>query len=573
MKTQYINYLTNNDRSRIVILAIILTAGCFITAQSQHKESSLKSGEKLFEEQISPLLKGMGDQQFEISSDNRRAQTYFNQALALTYGFNHLEAGRSYEQVAVLEPNEAIAYWGRALVLGPNINLAMPPDVVIPAYENIQKALSLKAYASQLERDLIDALAVRYSRDESMSDRKELDEKYADAMRKLGEKYPENATVLTLLASALMNLHPWDYWNSDGTPKAWTPEILEVLESGLEKHPNHAGLIHYYIHAVEASKNPGRAMEGADILADLIPGAGHIVHMPSHIYIRTGRYHAGVLANERAIKVDTDYITQCRQQGIYPLAYAPHNRHFLWSMATLEGSSAKAINAAEHMAKHTDQELMGVEGLSFLQHYWVTPIYAYVRFGKWDTIFSLPKPDASLLYPTGVWHYARGIAFTATGEFHEAEDELRKLKHLSGNESLKEVTLNGINDAYHVLQIARLTLEGELLAKQGKIEISVATFRKAIQLEDDLKYNEPADWHYPVRQSLGAVLLDAGKYEDAEAVYRQDLENFPKNGWSLYGLWQSLSEQGRAEEAREVRAQFREAWKYADFNLTASRVL
>ena len=531
------------------------------------------NGEKIFGDQIAPLLEGMGDQRFEIITNNDFAVIYFNQAIALTYGFNHLEAGRSFKQVAQLDEDVALAYWGQALVLGPNINAAMNPGSVKTAYDLIQQAKSKIKYASELEADLIHALAERYSLDETLSDRAELDEAYAEAMRKVAATYPENPHVQTLFAEALMVLHPWDYWNSDGTPKPWTSEILEVLESGLEKYPNHAGLIHYYIHAVEASKQPERALEGADVLGSLIPGAGHIVHMPSHIYIRTGKYQEGVLANERAIEVDDAYITQCRQQDIYPLGYMPHNRHFLWAMATLQGNSSKAIMAAEHLAGHVDKELMKQDGMTFIQHFWLSPVYAYVRFGKWDKIMAIEKPDAKLRYPLAIWHYARGIAFSAQDETEQAAVELQALRKIASDQELKSEYTFGINTVYDVLQIAAYALEGEMEAARGNYGKSIHALEKAVQLEDNLNYNEPSDWHYPVRQSLGAVLMKARQYSKAEKVYREDLEVFPENGWSLFGLYQSLEKQRKAEEAKSVQHRFNEAWRWADVKLNSSRVL
>ena len=530
-------------------------------------------GEKLFGEQIAPLLEGMGDHHFAISSENDIANIYFNQAIALTYGFNHVEAERSYQQVALLDPTSAIAYWGQALVLGPNINAGMDPASVMPAFEAIKKAKSLKKYASGFERDLIDALSKRYSDDVTLSDRTELDLAYAKAMRKVVERHPDNPHARTFLAEALMVIHAWDYWNGDGRPKEWTPEILEVLETGLGKNPKHAGLIHYYIHAVEASKTPGRGLEYAKTLEALVPGAGHLVHMPSHIYIRTGYYQEGVEANERAIIVDNNYITQCRQQGIYPLAYVPHNRHFLWAMATMQGNSKKAIMAAEHMARHVDPENMRLPGLGTLQHYWVTPLYAYVRFGKWDNIMQTEKPAEDLLYPTGVWHYARGIAFTAKGHFDAARRELQALDKIRENPELGNITVWEINNATEVLSIASLALEGEIEGKSGNYAESISILKQAVELEDRLNYNEPSDWHYPMRQSLGAVLLEAGRAAEAEQVYREDLETFPENGWSLFGLYKSLMSQGKYEEAAAVKNRQAEAWAWADISLEESRVL
>lgn len=554
-----------------IFMALCATAYA-VNAASTSNEGSLK-GRNLFEGQIAPLLEGMGTHGFEISSKSDMANTFFNQAIALTYGFNHLEAGRSYEQVALLDANSAMAYWGQALVLGPNINGAMEPSAVKPAMAAIAKAISLKPYASVKERGLIDALATRYSHDETMAERADLDMAYAAAMRKLASQYPNDAHIQTLLAEALMVIHAWDYWHGDGKPKEWTPEILDVLEAGLAKHPRHAGLIHYYIHATEASKTPQRAERYADTLRELVPGAGHLVHMPSHIYLRVGRYQDGVIANEKAMQVDDNYITQCRAQGVYPVAYVPHNRHFLWAMATMQGSSAKAINAAEHMAHHIDTALMREPGLGTLQHYWVTPLYAYTRFGEWSKIFASKKPNVDLKYPLGVWHYARGVAFVAANKLDRARLELSVVKSLAADNDLKNVTVWEINDAQSVLTIAALVLEGELEGKAKNFDASISLFEKAIALEAALNYNEPSDWHYPVRQSLGAVLLDAKKYSAAERVYRADLAVFPKNGWSLYGLQQALLGQGKKQEAKGVAKQFEQSWQWADITLSASRIL
>lgn len=553
---------------RKVVLGFMVSILTICSANSQPFQ-----GDKLFKEQIAPLLEGMGVHNFEISSKEDLAYIFFNQAIALTYGFNHLEAHRSYEQVASIDPKSGIAYWGMALVLGPNLNAKMEASAVKPAYEAIQKAKGLVEYASEKEKGLIEALSKRYSNDETLSDRVELDYAYADAMRALAKKHPNDPHIQTLLAEALMVIHAWDFWTGDGKPKEWTPEILEVLETGLENNPRHAGLIHYYIHAVEASKRPGRALQGADILADLVPGAGHLVHMPSHIYIRTGKYQEGVEVNEKAILVDNEYITQCRQQGIYPVAYVPHNRHFLWAMATMQGNSKKAIMAAEHMANHIDQNLMREEGFGTLQHYWVTPIYAYVRFGKWEKILEIPKPDSDLKYPLAIWHYARGVAFTSFGNTKEAKKELKALQEISSDVNLKKITVWEINDAYSVLQIATLALEGEVEGKERNYSRAITILEKAAAMEDRLNYNEPSDWHYPIRQSLGAILLESGDFAGAERIYLEDLETFPENGWSLYGLQKALEGQDKRIEAENVKLRFERAWQWADIILYSSRVI
>lgn len=545
----------------------------WVTASLQITFGQPMQGDNLFKGQHAPLFEGMGTHNFEISSEDELAGIYFNQAIALTYGFNHLEATRSYEQVALIVPDAAIAYWGQALVLGPNLNAAMESTSIKPAFEAIRKAKELSKKASPKEKDLIAALAKRYSQDETLSDRTELDYAYANAMKTLVNKYPKDPNIRTLFAEALMVIHAWDFWNGDGRPKEWTPEILDVLETGLKDFPDHAGLIHYYIHAVEASKNPGRALEYADVLTNLVPGSGHLVHMPSHIYIRTGNYQDGVEVNEKAILVDNNYISQCRQQGLYPLAYVPHNRHFLWAMASMQGNSKKAIMAAEHMAEHIDPDYMRSPGLGTLQHYWITPLYAYVRFGKWDKILNTEKPEADLPYPVAIWHYSRGMAFIASGDFDKAAKELQNLNKVRKDRSLEGVTVWEINKAEDVLSIASLSLEGELKAGLEEYDKAISILKDAAQFEDDLNYNEPSDWHSPIRQTLGAVLLSAGKYSEAEKYYKEDLETFPKNGWSLYGLYKSYQFQNKEEESVAAYAKFNESWKWADIKIKASRIL
>lgn len=539
---------------------------------NEPSKHTLNIENNIFAGQIAPKLSGMGEHGFYPSTGNKDAHVFFNQAIALTYGFNHLEAHRSFKQVAALDPRSAIAFWGQALVLGPNINGAMEPSAVKPAHEAITQALALIEYASPKEAALIHALRQRYSLDGSLSDRNRLDANYADAMRALVMEYPDDANLRTLLAEALMVIHSWDYWNNDGRPKEWTNEILAVLEDGLKFSPSHPGLNHYYIHAVEASKQPERGLVSAKILETAVPGAGHLVHMPSHIYIRTGRYQQGVLSNEHAILVDNNYITQCRQQGVYPLAYVPHNRHFLWAMASMQGNSQKAIKAAEHMAAHIDTHLMTQEGLGTLQHYWVTPWYAYIRFGKWEKIMNIPKPATKLLYPLAVWHYAHGSALSSNGHILQARTHLQYLKQQAKNKKLKDITVWQINDAYSVINIAALVLEGEIETKAKNYSAAIDALTKASALEDSLNYNEPSDWHAPVRQSLGAALLAAGESIKAQHVYQADLHVFPENGWSLYGLHQALLAQGLSTEASKVNKRFLKAWQHADFELNGSVV-
>lgn len=518
-----------------------------------------------------PLLDGMGGLHHRVTARDELAQRYFDQGLTLSYAFNHAEAERSFRQAAARDPQCAMAYWGVALVLGPNYNSSMEPDAARPAYEAIQEALRLAPQVTEKERAFIRALSKRYAAAPS-TDRKRLDREYAEAMGEVAERYPDDPDAIALHAEALMDLHPWDLWTRNGEPRSWTPAILEVLERGIERWPDHPAFHHFYIHAVEASRNPERGLPSAARLPDLVPGAGHLVHMPSHIYIRVGRYVDAVAANERAIAVDDQYLAQVREQGIYALGYAPHNHHFLCAAAMLAGQGKKSLSAARHLSMHQDPKRMRdpVLGAS-VQHYWATPLYVLVRFGEWERILNEPPPAKDLLYPTGVWHYARGMAYLRTGRRKEAGDELEALGRIAGLPEVAELRIWEINKAADLLQIARQVLAGEIAAGAEDYDRAVAHLEKAVALEDGLTYQEPADWHPSVRQNLGAVLLEAGHAADAEEVYRRDLAYVPENGWSLFGLAQALRAQGKDEAASRVDDRFEKAWREADVRLTSSR--
>ena len=376
--------------------------------------------------QIAPRLQNLGDHKFPVTTNSARAQLFINQAMMLVYGFNHAEATRSFREAARLDPNCAMAYWGMALVLGPNINMAMSPEAEPQAYELIQKAIALKKNASEKEQAYIDALAVRYTGAEK-SNRTVADRVYAEAMLELHKRYPDDPDAATFYAEAVMDLRPWNYWTRDKQPYPETREVLRVLESVLERNPNHPGAIHLYIHAVEYAR-PEIAEAEAEKLWELAPGAGHLVHMPSHIFRRIGRYNDASKSNEDAIAADEDYITQCRAQGVYPLAYYPHNIHFLWDSATMEGRSRTAIEAARKAASKIPDGAW--REVPLLHQFLVTPLFAYTRFGEWDLILSEPQPAQDSLFWTGVWHYARGIAFTAKGKLDEATRELDSLGRL-----------------------------------------------------------------------------------------------------------------------------------------------
>jgi tetratricopeptide (TPR) repeat protein len=521
-------------------------------------------------DQMAPRLQNLGDYQFPVTTKSARAQVFFNQAMVLTYGFNHAEAGRSFREVARLDPDCAMAYWGMALVLGPNINMPMPPEVEPEAYKLISKAVELKNNASDRERAYIEALAVRYS-DANNPDRNALDRKYAEAMLELHNRYPNDLDAAALYAEALMDLSPWDYWARDKRPYPETRKVMGVLDSVLDRNPNHPLAIHLYIHIVEYAR-PELAEEGAERLWKLAPGAGHLVHMPSHIFRRVGRYEDASRSNEDAIAADEDYIAQCRAQGVYPLAYYPHNIHFLWDSATMEGRSRVAIDAARKSAAKIPEGAW--REVPLLHQFLVAPLFAYTRFGEWDVILSEPRPPQDSPFWTGVWHYARGLAFSAKDELRDASTELTKLEKIANEPSLDGIRVTfSRNGAKAILDIATEVLAGEIAAKKGDYDTAVARLHRAVLLEDNLIYNEPPDWHVPVRQSLGAVLLEAGRPAEAESIYWQDLGQNRENGWSLFGLMQSLRVQGNEKEAAAIGERFKAAWKRADMQLSASRIM
>lgn len=549
--------------------ALAFLIACASSPETKEAETTPKT-EAAQAERTAPLLEGMGDLHWKISTASELAQRYFDQALTLAYGFNHLEAERSFREAARLDDSCAMCFWGAALVLGPNINDPVPtPDREVKAYQTLQEAKARLPYASDKERALIEALQTRYQA-EPPSDRKPLDRAYADAMRAVAKRFPDDIQIQTLYAEAMMDTMPWAYWTKDGKPKPLTKEVFATLDYVLERDPKHPGANHFYIHAVE-QEQPERGVKAADSLRRVVPGAGHLVHMPSHIYIRVGRYHDGSLSNEMAVEADNDYVTQCRAQGIYPVAYVPHNHHFLWATTTMEGRSADALAAARHTAAHVDRSLIRDVQFGVLQHFSAIPYYALVRFGKWDDILREPPPDADLLYPTAVWHYARGIAYARRGELDRAKKELKQVRTIAADAKLEEIRIWGLNPTSSLARIAALVLQAEIAAASKDAKTAVAKLRKAIAIEDSLIYGEPPDWFYPVRHNLGAILLEAGKARAAERVYRADLARFPDNGWSLFGLAQSLRAQGKSKEAVKVERQFEKAWQHADVEITASR--
>jgi tetratricopeptide (TPR) repeat protein len=510
-----------------------------------------------------PLFKDLGDYHYPVTTQSPEAQRYFDQGLTLTYAFNHPEAIRSFREAARLDPQCAMAWWGVALNYGPNINKPMDPADAPKAWEAIEKARSLSRHASEKERAMIEALAKRYAA-AAPEDRSALDKAYSDAMRDVHRKYPDDLDVAALFAESLMDTSPWDYYGKDGKPKPATVEVLAALEGVLAKRPDHAGACHYYIHAVEASE-PRKALAAADTLLHLVPGAGHLVHMPAHIYLRMGLYREASLSNELASRADQGYIAQCNAQGFYPATYYPHNVHFLWYTNSMEGRSREAIRAAKEIAKHggcmklTEEDRM-------------EPLLALVlvRFGKWDEVLALPRPAEEKLYASAMNHYARGLALTAKGQAAEAEAEYAALNGIIESEGSKALEAPHLPGAT-LLKIVRHDLAGHLALKRGESDKAIEELKASVALEDTLPYMEPPFSYMPMRHGLGAALLSTSDAAGAEAVYREDLRRNPANGWSLLGLSQSLRKEGKTQQADDVAAQLKAAWIRADVTPPSSR--
>lgn len=518
-----------------------------------------------------PLFDNLGDHRYPITTSSTTVQRYFDQGLILTFGFNHAEAARSFRQAYRLDPNCAMCYWGEALVLGPNINAPMEPGTVPQAHESAQKALSLKDSVSAKEQALIEALSKRYEQP-APKDRTPLDQAYASAMRNVAQRFPDDAVIASLFAEALMDLHPWDFWTRQGEAQPWTAEIVSTLEHALKIDSNNPLANHLYIHALEASPFAEKALPSARRLPSLVPGSGHLVHMPAHIYIRTGRYRDAILANQQAVKIDHGYLSHNHAESIYTLAYVPHNHHFLWAAAIKTGRKALADKAAKDTAAAVKPEMLRAPGLDgTLQHFSLIPLYTQALFGDWKAILQEPAPVADLLYPKGIWHYARGLALLRTGQADRAKQELALLDKIIADPAIAELAVFDLNPVSALLRIGSNILQGELAASNKDFDKAAEHLKQAIALEDGLNYTEPKDWYLPPRQVLGAILLEAGRPQSAELVYREDLRHHPQNGWSLFGLAQSLREQRKNREADEIDSQFRHVWAEADVKLTGSR--
>ncbi len=533
-----------------VAIGLTLLSGLGTAGHAQHSSPAV------------PLYDNLGTYHYGISTSVPLAQRYFDQGLRLYYAFNHAEAIRAFEEAARLDPDCAMCHWGIALAYGPNINAPMDSASGVAAYEAVRRAVALGSHASPREQALIDALAARYA-PVPTADRAVLDTAYARALSAAVRSFPEDPEAATLYAESLMDLSPWNYWTRDEEPRPDTPEVLAQLERVTAVYPDHPGANHFYIHAVEPV-DPERAIGAAERLAGLMPGAGHLVHMPGHIYVRVGRYLDVIKANEHAVHADETYIRdQNPAFGIYVAGYYPHNYDFLAFAASMIGRSEQAITAAEKMVEIVPQGMLRAPGMTFLQHHLTRHLQLKVRFARWDEILQEPAPANDLPHARAMWHYARGRALAARGSVEGAEAALAQVRATAEDSEVASLRME-FNTSGAVLGIAAEVLAGHVAAARSDYAGAVEHLREAVEREHSLLYGEPPEWTVPVRQELGAVLLHAGRAGEAEQAFRADLDRFPENGWSLAGLAQALRAQERTAEADSVAAAFRKAWATAD---------
>jgi tetratricopeptide (TPR) repeat protein len=544
-------------KSRFLLVCFALVVISF-PAFAQHEHAASTEGP-------AKLFSGMGSLHHPIATTNPEAQKFFDQGLTLIYAFNHDEAVRSFRRAAELDPNAPMPWWGIASALGPNYNLDVDPEREKAAFEAVQKAKALAASGPANERDYIDALAARYT-DATKPDYKALSQNYSQAMGVLAKKYPDDPDAATMYAESMMDLNPWNLWGLDGTPAERTLEIIAVLESVLSRYPNHPGANHYYIHAVEASPHAAWALPSAERLPQLVPNAGHLVHMPAHIYSRVGDYEAAMASNASAAAVDRAYIAATGVKGVYPAMYYSHNLHFLAYAAMQAGNYETARKAADQLAENIQANAdamplwMNEEFVSY------RPL-VLLRFRKWQEILAARAPDAKQATLVAIWNFARGMALASSGKIVEAESERKAFAAASASVPADQPF--GFSKSNAVLQIPELILDARIAAARGERKTAIESLRNAVAIQDTLPYNEPPTWFYPVRESLGAVLLRDGQAEEAEKVFREDLAKNPRNGRSLYGLWQSLAAQNKTADADWAKREFEAAWKDADTQLTA----
>lgn len=551
--------------SHVLAVALAATVAATLTGCSTGRSPAASSGSPGPSPASVPLFEGLGNTGREITTSSDKAQRYFNQGLAFLFAFNHDEAIRSFRRAAELDPHAAMAWWGISIASGPHINNPMmSPESARVAWDALQRAIKESRNASKTERELITALASRYS-NPSPADRSALDRAYADAMRKVWQRHPRDADVGALFAESMMDLRPWNQWSREGEPEPGTLEVLSTLEAVMALRPRHPLALHLYIHATEASREPGRADAAADRLRDLQPGLGHLVHMPSHTDVRRGRWREAVTANAKAIRADERYRALSPKQGFYGL-YMAHNHHMLAFAAMMIGRRSDATDAVDTMVKAIPPAWADAYA-PIADGFLAMPLEVRVRFGAWDEVLAAPEPDAKFPFARAMRHYARGVAYSAKGDTRAARKEQAAFE--KARAALPPTSQFGNNKGPDLLALASRVLDGEILYREGKRDAAFVALQKAVVLEEKLNYDEPPSWILPARHTLGAALLDSGRYADAEKVFRDDLVHLPNNGWALFGLGKSLRMQNKEREAAAVEAEFRKAWDGADFEITS----
>lgn len=555
-------------------IARLFTATVFAIALAACSPAKPETEADLVKRAGAPLFSGMGEYHRVIQTKDPGAQRYFDQGMMLAFGFNHAEAIRSFKAAQKLDPTCAMCFWGEALATGPNINVTakgkavMSKDEQLAAFKALEEAVSLTNGLPDIERDLIKALTKRYS-PQPVDDRTALDLAYAEALGELVKKYPADDDIAAMYGEAWMNTMPWNYWSDSETPRPEIVPVIAALEQTIARSPRHPLALHLYIHAMEPSSTPEKAEKASDTLLTVAPGSGHLVHMPSHIYWRVGRYNDAVKANVDAAKIDEDYIAQCKAQGFYPASYYPHNIHLLWQAASMQGQSKVAIEAGRKLSANVRMDQ--IAQFPTIEFYHTIPLLSLVQFGHWDEILAEPQPGADLAYSNAIWRYARGVALANKGDVKGAKAEEAALKPLVASD--KVMVLDG-NDypASALLQIADNLLLGEIAQASNDSKTAIARFTDAVTAQDALPYMEPPFWYYPTRQSLGAALIKAKKYPEAQAVYEKDLKEYPHNGWSTFGLIQALDAQKKTADADMQREHFKMIWQFADVELKGSRI-
>jgi tetratricopeptide (TPR) repeat protein len=542
-------------------VALWLAVPGLLNAQEHHHPPGMPTAESA--SAPTPLYENLGSLHHTVTTQSEQAQQYFDQGLRLTYAFNHDEAIKSFKQALVYDSTCAMCYWGIAYALGPNINLPMDSSLVRPAWDASYNAVRLSVNVSPQEQAYIDALSKRYSADPK-ANRAALDTAWARAIGAVSRKYPTDDDAAVLYAESLMDLRPWNYWTAAGKPKApSTKEQVKLLEQVVKRNPDHPGACHFYIHAIEASPEARKALPCAQRLGSLMPGAGHLVHMPTHIYIKLGEWDLAAEDNAHALHADEEFINERHPTGVYPLGYYTHNFHVMWYALNMLGRSEDALKAARRIGERISPEV--VKQIPSLEYFSPTVLYTLVRFSRWDDILQQPAPAAHLRYTTAIWHYARALAFTAKDQTDSAGVERDSLLAIA--DQLPADQMLNLNSSKALLEIAKAHLAGEMAARGGQVDEAVARLQAAIQGEDQLVYDEPPAWYMPLRQRLGTILLAAGRPVRAEKIFREDLDRRPENGWSLYGLAQSLRAQNKLKPAEKIEERFERAWKTADVKL------